>query len=84
MAAGISKLLQLNDSEVVGVFAQLGYVDEPRLAAILAANYASTMQVSDGTNGGLKPAALRWHICFGCHIVWQQLCWILAASLVAF
>lgn len=47
MAAGISKLLQLNDPEVVGVFAQLGYVDEPRLAAILAANYASTMQVGD-------------------------------------
>lgn len=45
IAAGITKLLQLNDPDVVGVFAQLGYVDEPRLSSVLAANYASTLQV---------------------------------------
>jgi hypothetical protein len=45
IAGGISKLLQLNDPEVVGVFAQLGYVNEPRLSSVLAANYASTLQV---------------------------------------
>lgn len=45
VAAGISKLLQLNDADVVGVFAQLGYVEEPRLSSVLAANYASTLQV---------------------------------------
>jgi hypothetical protein len=48
IATGINKLLQLNDPEVVGVFAQLGFVDEPRLSAVLAANYASTMQVVMG------------------------------------
>jgi hypothetical protein len=48
IAAGISKLLQLNDPEVVGVFAQLGHVEEPRLSSVLAANYASTLQVRTG------------------------------------
>ena len=45
IAAGISKLLQLNDPDVVGVFAHLGYVNEPRLSSVLAANYAATLQV---------------------------------------
>lgn len=27
------------------MFAQLGYIDEPRLSSVLAANYASTLQV---------------------------------------
>lgn len=45
MTLAITKLLQLGDRDLVGVFAQLGYVNEPRLSAVLAANYASSLQV---------------------------------------
>lgn len=45
MTLAITKLLQLGDSELVGVFAQLGYINESRLSAVLAANYASSLQV---------------------------------------
>lgn len=45
MTIAIQKLLQQGDPEMVGVFAQLGYVDEPRLSAVLAANYCAAMQV---------------------------------------
>lgn len=45
MTQGINRLLQRGDPDVVGVFAQLGHVNEPRLSAVLAANYASSLQV---------------------------------------
>eukprot|EP00878_Enallax_costatus_P010991 GHUV01011479.1.p1 GENE.GHUV01011479.1~~GHUV01011479.1.p1 ORF type:complete len:515 (+),score=199.79 GHUV01011479.1:1894-3438(+) len=45
MSLAITKLLQLGDPELVGVFAQLGHVNEPRLSAVLAANYAGSLQV---------------------------------------
>lgn len=45
MTLSISRLLQAGDPDLVGVFAQLGYVDEPRLSAVLAANYCAAMQV---------------------------------------
>jgi hypothetical protein len=45
MTLSISRLLQQGDPDLVGVFAQLGYVDEPRLSAVLAANYCAAMQV---------------------------------------
>jgi hypothetical protein len=45
MALAIGRLLALGDPELVGVFAQLGYVDEPRLGAVLGANFAAAMQV---------------------------------------
>jgi hypothetical protein len=50
MTLSISRLLQQGDPDLVGVFAQLGYVDEPRLSAVLAANYCAAMQVR-GTQG---------------------------------
>jgi hypothetical protein len=45
MTAAITKLLQHGDPDAVGVFAQLAYVDSPRLSEVLAANYCSAMQV---------------------------------------
>jgi hypothetical protein len=45
MTLSISRLLHQGDADLVGVFAQLGYVDEPRLSAVLAANYCAAMQV---------------------------------------
>lgn len=45
VSLAITKLLQLGDPELVGVFAQLGHVNEPKLSAVLAANYASSLQV---------------------------------------
>jgi hypothetical protein len=45
MTLSISRLLQQGDPDLVGVFAQLGFVDEPRLSAVLAANYCAAMQV---------------------------------------
>eukprot|EP00775_Hariotina_reticulata_P002831 gene2831-3124_t len=45
MTAAITKLLQHSDPDAVGVFAQLAYVDNPRLSEVLAANYCSAMQV---------------------------------------
>ncbi|KAF8056436.1 SMCHD1 [Scenedesmus sp. PABB004] len=45
MTLSIARLLQSGDADLVGVFAQLGYVDEPRLSAVLAASYCAALQV---------------------------------------
>jgi hypothetical protein len=59
MTLSISRLLQQGDADLVGVFAQLGFVDEPRLSAVLAANYCAAMQVRcrDNTSNCSNQAA---------------------------
>lgn len=54
MTQGINRLLQRKDPDLVGVFSQLGYVDEPRLSAVLAANYASSLQVGAASMYGRR------------------------------
>jgi len=68
IAGAISKLLQLKDPDVVGVYAQLGYVDEPRLSSVLAANYASTLQVGTQAPCTLVAIAVLWvvRMAWGC------------------
>ncbi len=49
MTAAIQRLLSSGDEEVVGVFAQLATVDDPKVSAVIAASVGIALQVSGGS-----------------------------------
>jgi len=44
VAMALQRCLTLNDSDVVGAFAQLAYVEDPQLSALMAATFPSCLQ----------------------------------------
>lgn len=73
---GINRLLARKDPDVVGVFAQLGYVDDAKLSAVLAANSASSLQVGGrcGERGRGQAVSVTSRLSHACFSVMHVAC----------